>query len=167
MSVCLERLALDRIIQAIDRREGQGAPPRRIEIVGCIGCAALSCAQRRPDVALMNARMRPSALELEISEMRDHLLDAYPGVSISWHCQRTLCCWSKRFAQRLRRQCRDADVVLVMGCPSGAKSIRMSLRDPRVDQTTPVICAMKITGLEPVEIRRKGLRWYAVAPHRQ
>jgi len=116
-------------------------------IVPCNLCPAVTVAVRegRPFMRLFRSLVRSEPFEETLDALRARLGER--GVSTrvfrsNLYHQWFLCMWTSRRRERLRREAKGYDAVIVLGCDSAAETVR-----DVVSSDVKVIEAMKVTGI--------------------
>jgi len=116
-------------------------------IVPCNLCPAVTVAVRegRPFMRLFRSLVRSEPFEETLDALRARLGER--GVSTrvfrsNLYHQWFLCMWTSRRREKLRRQAKGYDAVIVLGCDSATETVR-----DVVSSDVKVIEAMKVTGI--------------------
>jgi len=116
-------------------------------IVPCNLCPAVTVAVRegRPFMRLFRSLVRSEPFEETLDALRARLGER--GVSTrvfrsNLYHQWFLCMWTSRRRERLRREAKGYDAVIVLGCDSATETVR-----DVVSSDVKVIEAMKVTGI--------------------
>lgn len=147
MGVTLEPLKKEIIQKNIDAKDNVN----RVEIIGCLGCAAISCCLNGDGSrALVDFRMRPESLQDEMEELKSALEQDYEKVEFN-HIM-TLCRYSKRKDKKIKGMARDADAIVVMSCPAGIETVK------KATKADHILAGMRVKGFKSIGVKVKGLK---------